>query len=350
MEECPECGRSDFQSKRAMRIHRSQAHTDSSEKFGCPFCDRTFDSEHGLKIHASKTHDGGLAGETVTCSTCGERITRQPHEAKEYDNHFCSDDCEREWRSERYSGEMNPMSSGRVEKECEYCGEDFEVAPYREDTARFCSEDCRAEYQSEHRAGEDSFAWEGGMASVTCEECGEEFETYPAEADSTQFCSYDCLGAAREKSMLGEQNPSWDGGRATLSCEMCGSEYQATPARAEVSRFCSRECLGRSRTGKRNPNWKGGHDPYYGPNWRERRREVLERDNYTCQDCGMSDSKCQEQYGKALSVHHRVPLRKFVPEDGKPDFEAANSMDNLITLCLRCHRKWESLPVQSNPH
>lgn len=55
------------------------------------------------------------------------------------------------------------------------------------------------------------------------------------------------------------------------------------------------------------------------PNWRIIRKQVLERDNYTCQSCGTKP--------KAPHVHHIIPRDKGGSEDLK----------NLITKCLGCH-------------
>lgn len=92
-------------------------------------------------------------------------------------------------------------------------------------------------------------------------------------------------------------------------------------------------------SGPDNPNWKGGYEPYYGPNWYEKRREALERDSYNCQVCGITNGEHVEKTGSELSVHHIRPIRQF------ESTEKANQLDNLITLCKTCHRKWEGVPV-----
>lgn len=82
--------------------------------------------------------------------------------------------------------------------------------------------------------------------------------------------------------------------------------------------------------GSLNPAWKGGYEPYYGPNWHEQRRKALIRDNFTCQRCfGKRDGR--------LEVHHIVPFRLF------RSYIEANRLENLLTHCIRCHREveWE---------
>jgi len=83
-------------------------------------------------------------------------------------------------------------------------------------------------------------------------------------------------------------------------------------------------------SGENSSTWAGGDIGYYGPNWYANRKKARERDNYICQDCG----KKEEQYGCELSVHHIIPFRNF-----NGDWEKANQLTNLITLCeYPCHR------------
>jgi len=55
--------------------------------------------------------------------------------------------------------------------------------------------------------------------------------------------------------------------------------------------------------------------------------QVLERDNWECQDCGMSNEQHILVFNKILTCDHI---------DGNRD---NNVLNNLITLCLRCHGK-----------
>ncbi len=69
----------------------------------------------------------------------------------------------------------------------------------------------------------------------------------------------------------------------------------------------------------------------YGPNWKQIRNQVRERDEYRCQMCGNAEE------GKEHNVHHRTPLRAF------DDLKKANKLSNLITLCASCHHLAESV-------
>lgn len=59
------------------------------------------------------------------------------------------------------------------------------------------------------------------------------------------------------------------------------------------------------------------------PRWREKRLEILTRDNYICQEC--------DRTWRELHVHHKYYKRNTEPWD----------YDNgvLVTLCDNCHRQ-----------
>jgi DEAD/DEAH box helicase domain-containing protein len=73
---------------------------------------------------------------------------------------------------------------------------------------------------------------------------------------------------------------------------------------------------------------EGGND--YGPGWETLRQRVLQRDGQRCQVCGTAGS------AQPLHVHHIQPFRSFTSQ------EAANQLQNLITLCPSCHRQAET--------
>jgi DEAD/DEAH box helicase domain-containing protein len=69
----------------------------------------------------------------------------------------------------------------------------------------------------------------------------------------------------------------------------------------------------------------------YGPHWPTTRKLVLERDQNKCQACGKRWDESQ------LHIHHKKPLRSFHSS------QEANQLDNLITLCPRCHQRVENI-------
>lgn len=185
-----------------------------------------------------------------------------------------------------------------------------------------------------------------GMVFFECDQCGEKAskDKHLFEEQSLHFCNRECYDEYRKELGVGD-HPLSD--RVPVECEYCGQEMFVKKYRSEQERlFCGRECMGEyrsSQTGEEAHAWCGGYSPhYYGPNWNEARRRCRERDDYTCQGCGVEE----DELDRELSVHHITPFREFIPEDGEPDFEAANDLDNLVSLCERCHSKYEGVPIR----
>jgi len=81
----------------------------------------------------------------------------------------------------------------------------------------------------------------------------------------------------------------------------------------------------------------------YGPNWHEQRKRALERDNYTCQWCGKQAG--QEKWWQIVHVHHKRKIRWFYDYEAQAiDYEIANDLYNLVTLCKACHVAADSKP------
>lgn len=132
-----------------------------------------------------------------------------------------------------------------------------------------------------------------------------------------------------------------------IECNYCGTSFKRKPSEIGERNYCSRDCRVQGMKeigfyeGENNPNWRGGKSQTsYGGNWgkyREKRRKI---DQYQCQDCGMVQKTHLQEYGTHLHVHHIIKYEKF------DDPEKANQMDNLVTLCARCHKKWEGIPLR----
>lgn len=101
-------------------------------------------------------------------------------------------------------------------------------------------------------------------------------------------------------------------------------------------------------TGKDHPNYTGDepkNGKYYGPNWKVQRLKTLRRDQARCRRCGMTESEHYDKYNRALHIHHITNKREFMNEKGLIDWQRANKVENLITLCIACHHTVERFPV-----
>lgn len=86
-------------------------------------------------------------------------------------------------------------------------------------------------------------------------------------------------------------------------------------------------------SGENHPNWKGGLLDYRGGDWHYQRNKARERDKGICYMCGADE----RNYPSKFNIHHIVPYR--VSHD--------NSLDNLMTLCDKCHTRMEYITEDS---
>lgn len=228
----------------------------------------------------------------VECDNCGEMHYKRPAKIENRDHVFCSRECYHEFGRPDMRGENNPNpSTGKVTIECDWCGDEFEVYPYRADDARFCSTECDGKFK-EGITGEEHPRWKGGPPAHTCQNCGDTFERYDTVGRDCEYCSKECYREASEEIFADDGNPAW----------------------------------------------RGGYRTYYGPNWDEQREKALKRDDYTCQDC----EQHADDMDRSPDVHHKKRLGWFKEEYDDPEWwEKANALDNLVTLCESCHMKVE---------
>lgn len=299
----------------------------------------------------------------LECEICKEQFSVPP--CREDSARFCSRKCRSTWDSQKPKEKHPNYKGGPVTLVCEHCEEPFEVPPYRANSASYCSDQCHHSARSddakvkinckqcgqefevkkstkesgrEHCSLTCANLSRGDRKTYECENCGEEFTRLISQASKRNFCSEECHGEWLSENISGKDHPRYK--REAHNCDWCGSQFMCPPSRS-YRRFCSMKCFGgwlsANNAGENNPRWKGGYEPYYGPNWREARRKARQRDNYTCQQCGLHE----EEHARELCVHHIVPFRKF------DDYEKANELSNLISVCPPCHKELEGNPKKA---
>lgn len=121
-------------------------------------------------------------------------------------------------------------------------------------------------------------------------------------------------------------------------CACCGMYLRRPPSkvtRASVH-YCSNTCKNMYARGEKHANWKGGVSSNTFSKWLknqssydEWRKQVLERDNYTCQITGIKASE------EELDCHHIQP---------KADYQhLALDVSNGITVCQKAHDRIHAL-------
>lgn len=178
-----------------------------------------------------------------------------------------------------------------------------------------------------------------------CPQCGNVFEDYHSRRSSKEeknnFCSKDC------------QNEYQQGDGLHTNCATCGDDVYVPPSHTtqvggyeQRNHFCDKQCESVFKTkewrGENHPSYDGGRLKLLGPNWHDQRKKALKRDNHECQKCGMTQTEHKDKHDQELHVHHRVPRKQILSDDPTTEeFVLANSLHNLQTLCVSCHKKEE---------
>ena len=233
------------------------------------------------------------------------------------------------------------MRSKRVQVKCDLCGKEF-LSYHKIDRSKhhFCSRKCKGKWWSENIRGKNHPNWRGTKVRSKCDYCGRAYtvKRKDLKGRKNHFCSHECYWKWLSDKK-GEDHPLWN--RVDVKCTYCGEKLTRHPYRLRNhgNHFCSYKCYWRWAVGVNSPFWKGGHEPYYGPNYLSQRRKARSRDDYTCQMCG------REEDGRALGVHHIIPFREF----GLGRYKEANQLSNLITVCRHCHVKAErgEIPIDA---
>ena len=97
------------------------------------------------------------------------------------------------------------------------------------------------------------------------------------------------------------------------------------------------------RCGESNNKWKGGisklcpYKHYRNKEYIKWRKEVFERDNYTCERCGIKSGLGK---GVILHPHHKKSYTYFK--------QLRYELSNGVTLCICCHKKEHSMNGYKN--
>ncbi len=159
-----------------------------------------------------------------------------------------------------------------------------------------------------------------------CAICGTTFRSCPAH--KRKYCSYECYWS----SLKGKPAHNRISNQPNR-CERCDGEFRLPPSQSVVARFCSRRCkaewMSEFIRGQRHPNWQGGksYEPYPAGFHKLLKKKIKERDGFTCQGCGVTESEYRASIKCYLGIHHI-------------DYDKSNlSHDNLITTCLGCNSR-----------
>ncbi|MCO8244042.1 MULTISPECIES: HNH endonuclease [unclassified Haladaptatus] len=168
---CPTCNKS-FDSQQGVRIHHTHKHGESLPNRTCKGCGKQFYDEKARKQfcqscspNAAENNGNWRGGRVITeCHECGSEFSYYPSNKKGI---YCSD-C-----IQKATGLLpeNPSKKGkRIETECLYCHEQMIVRPSRNkgrSRGIFCDMGCYGSWLSENIVGENHHQWEDSTINYT---------------------------------------------------------------------------------------------------------------------------------------------------------------------------------------
>lgn len=232
-----------------------------------------------------------------TCLQCGSQFYRSEYYIKHGMNKYCSKEC------------ADKSKRNGAEYVCPVCGVTF----YRKSSEanrnygiRYCSSSC---YNSNRNHKTEKI----------CKTCGKSFYSY---SDSSKYCSSACRDMGFTT-------------KTSRNCLVCHKPFYVKPHQIirGHGRFCSMKCWHEFNRGDNHPQWNAEMTDEERairnglkrdlPEYKNWRRNVFTRDNYTCRACGAR--------GVRLNAHHIIPW--------SVDVSLRYEISNGITLCESCHKK-----------
>lgn len=149
-----------------------------------------------------------------------------------------------------------------------------------------------------------------------CKQCGKKLVS-----PHRKFCNNSCAGKWKYENLP-----------QTRTIKRLHEHENYGEKRAQAISLARRGVPRYDMRGANNHKWKGGRGRCVIGNSTpgEWRRQVLLRDNFTCQNCGYKGDALDE----LMHAHHIKPRKKFP--------ELAFDLDNGMALCKSCHHSYEA--------
>jgi len=203
-----------------------------------------------------------------------------------------------------------------IKLKCQFCGKDYFVRPYRKDISKFCSISCNLKDKRKRGLCSGDFSkgqtpWNKDTKGVM--KAWNKGKKMPCDVWN--------------KGKTGMQ-VAWNKGKPW-------KEWMSEDKKEKVLKNLFRK-------GENHYNWKGGiteenHKIRTSAEYREWRKQVFQRDGWTCQACGYRSKKKQD-----IRADHIKPFSLY------PDLRL--EVSNGRTLCIPCDLKlgWQNFR-ENNP-
>lgn len=324
----------------------------------------------------------------MTCEYCGKNITIKSHQKQRLCNTKCANRYNAKKLREKFKNNLIPkekliklyytdnLNLRQLAKKIGVNSHNtisnwlrFYNIPRKDPSLTYFKKEQHTSPETEFKKG--NIPWNTGRwIKKICEECGREYKVILSQAKGSKFCSRTCAGRVYgrksrpkikfklskdelnelywKKKLIGKEIDKIAGccsgttlywlrkyGIKVRSYSEAFKGRETKPKHREKLREATLRAYKTGKkqplAGSKNPNWRGGREPYYGPNWYKQRNKCLERDNHICQFCGAKEN------GRKHDIHHKIPFRIF----GVKLYKEANDLENLITLCRSCHTQEE---------
>ena len=207
------------------------------------------------------------------------------------------------------------------------------------------------------KKGELSPSWKGHFLKY-CLTCNKEFEVCLSEHEQglDKYCSCECYAESLKGNHISSKTEFKKGKSSWLK----NKHIQTNTGRTHFKKGFNPINKGKKMpqtSGENHWNWQGGKTELTHlirqlleyTNWRH---EIFQRDNYTCQECGIKNGQGKTVY---LEVHHKKEFsilfleflqeyNQFSPIDDKEtlvrlamNWKPFWNIDNGKTLCEECH-------------
>ena len=189
-----------------------------------------------------------------------------------------------------------------VKKQCEYCKKEFEIYPYRKNSAKFCSIECKIRgYKHSKETRKILSKNHLGLKYLNRKRPPKFTEEHRKHM---------------KLSHLNKRRPKEIMKKTELTRRKRYKEWFDEKAKENMSK---------AQLGEKSHLWRGGlsFEPY-DKNWTNKfKRAIRKRDNQICMLCGIH----KEKLNRILDVHHINYNKKLsIPQ-------------NCISLCRSCHSK-----------